>query len=195
MTTQAISKGTGAILLLNLFSGVSIRKIWKAMNLLQFTIYVSDWKLAPPSNIHFVIKQVKYFCRGDWLPKERIMAMVHLGKEDMQAQHTRLLLIVAVFVLLLGLCLAGLAFLIKKRLNQSSWIARQIEDFRKYLFWNCFIRTLLQSYLDYCVSVALIYMVTESAGWNRDRIILAGFLTLLIVIVPLFFFRFLQKLH
>ena len=138
---------------------------------------------------------MQYFCRGDWLPKEQIMALVHLSKENRQSQHTRFLLIIGAFVLLLGLCLAGLAVLIKKKLSQYKWTANLVEECKKYLFWNCFIRVLLQSYLDCCVSVALIYMVKEGAGWNWARYILAGFLTFLIALVPLFFFRFLQLMH
>jgi len=76
-STKAISKGTGLVMLLNIFSGASLQKVWKALNILQFTIYVNDWKLAPPTNIKFVIEKIQYFCRGDWLPKAQIMEMFH----------------------------------------------------------------------------------------------------------------------
>ena len=66
-------------MLLNVFGGLSLYRIWKALNLLQFTLYVNDWKLSPPSNIKFVIERVQYYCRGDWLPKEQIMALIHLS--------------------------------------------------------------------------------------------------------------------
>lgn len=49
--TQAMSSSSGLILILNLFAGVGLKQIWKAVNILQFICYCNDWKLAPPGNL------------------------------------------------------------------------------------------------------------------------------------------------
>lgn len=60
-TTETLSQGSGMILLLNVVAGVGLKQLWKAVNILQFTIYSDDWKLAPPANLSTFFHQMKFF--------------------------------------------------------------------------------------------------------------------------------------
>ena len=48
---KTLSTSAGGLLLLNLFLGAGLSKIWKAINILQFIVYTGDWNLSPPANL------------------------------------------------------------------------------------------------------------------------------------------------
>ena len=72
-------------LIVNLLLGISLKKLWKAVNLLQFVTYVNLWKVSLPANLDKFFKKASFFARGDWIPKKQIMGLFNLnasGSED-----------------------------------------------------------------------------------------------------------------
>ena len=85
-TTQAMVTALApSTLIVNLLLGVSLKKLWSAVNLLQFVTYVNLWKVSLPANLDKFFQKASFFARGDWIPKKQIMGLFNLnarGPED-----------------------------------------------------------------------------------------------------------------
>ncbi len=66
-------------LIVNLLLGISLKKLWSAVNLLQFVTYVNLWKVSLPVNLENFFKKASFFARGDWIPKKRIIGLFNLN--------------------------------------------------------------------------------------------------------------------
>jgi len=82
----------------------------------------------------------------------------------------------------------------KKLMRKYKRAANLIEQCKNYVFWNFFIRWLLQSYLDYCISVALVYVIKEGVTRMWVWYTLAVLLTILVALLPVALFRSLNIL-
>ena len=69
-------------LIVNLLLGISLKKLWSAVNLLQFVTYVNLWIVSLPVNLENFFKKASFFARGDWIPKKKIMGLFHLNTSD-----------------------------------------------------------------------------------------------------------------
>jgi len=65
-------------LIVNMLLGLSLKKLWSAVNLLQFLNYVYLWKVSLPANLEKFFKKASFFARGDWIPKKRIIDLFNL---------------------------------------------------------------------------------------------------------------------
>jgi hypothetical protein len=85
-TTQAMVTALApSTLIVNLLLGISLKKLWSAVNLLQFVTYVNLWKVSLPANLDKFFQKASFFARGDWIPKKQIMGLFNLnarGPED-----------------------------------------------------------------------------------------------------------------
>jgi len=68
--------------IVNLLLGVSLKKLWSAVNLLQFVTYVNLWKVSLPANLNKFFKKASFFARGDWIPKKQIMGLLKQNPRD-----------------------------------------------------------------------------------------------------------------
>lgn len=198
-SAESLSSSTGLIFLLNIFGGIGLRQVWKAVNILQFIIYADDWKISPPSNLQVFFSQGKYFARGEWIPKEAIMEWAHIkqpGEEgNPQVQQTMfLLLVIAVCGLLAVIILSVLMFM--KKCTYCRTLNHFIDRQKKWVIWNGCIRALLQSYLEFAITVAAMYLASTiegeelSAGnWIRNAVC-----TILLLAVPAVLYMFLSKI-
>ena len=84
-TQVAVTALAPSTLAVNLLVGISLKKLWSAVNLLQFITYVNLWKVSLPANLENFFKKASFFARGDWIPKKQIMGLFNLnakGQED-----------------------------------------------------------------------------------------------------------------
>ena len=79
-TTQAMVTALApSTLIVNLLLGVSLKKLWSAVNLLQFVTYVNLCKVSLPANLENFFTKASFFARGDWIPKKRIIGLFNLN--------------------------------------------------------------------------------------------------------------------
>ena len=69
-------------MLANILLGISLKKLWSAVNLLQYVTYVDLWTVSLPANLDKFFKKARFFARGDWIPKEKIMGGLHLSPKS-----------------------------------------------------------------------------------------------------------------
>ncbi len=82
-TTQAMVTALApSTLIVNLLLGLSLKKLWSAVNLLQFVTYVNLWKVSLPANLENFFKKANFFARGEWIPKKQIMDVINLQVKE-----------------------------------------------------------------------------------------------------------------
>jgi len=114
-------------IIVNILFGISLYKLWTAVNLLQFLIYIKYWKLSPPQNVEKFFEKINFFATLGWLPKKHIISWLGMSTSegDDQGLRTRFLIVIivalGVFVVLIGV----LIFLCK---NNESSIKRTAND-------------------------------------------------------------------
>lgn len=182
--------------MINVFAGIGLKQIWKAVNILQFIIYTNDWKLSPPANQKVFFSQVQFFARGDWIPKEMIMKKLGLNpdSENLQAQQTKFLILICA-VGGLFLILATVSLILLKRSSHWQKLIDEIEKQKRAMLWNGVIRMWMQSSLDFSVSVALMFIVTKESETPAFIMPTVGvFMTLLLFAVPVSLGWYVHKL-
>lgn len=191
-----MSSSSGLILIINVFAGIGLKQIWKAVNILQFIIYTNDWKLSPPANQKVFFSQVQFFARGDWIPKKKIMSMLHLetSSEDKQAEQTKFLLLVcAVGALFVILATVGI-YLLRKSPHWMTLI-NEIEKVKRSMIWGGVVRMWMQSSLDFAVTAALMFMIDKESKTPVFLKPIAGFFfTLLLLAAPVALGWYVHKL-
>ena len=55
-------------LVVNILLGVSLKKLWSAVNLRQFVTYVDLWRVSLPANLDGFFKKARFFALRDWIP-------------------------------------------------------------------------------------------------------------------------------
>ena len=115
------------------------------------------WAISMPANTLRFIGYVEYLIRLEFIPKEkilnRIMELVKLKQtEDKQKLYTVLLITVAAAVVLLSLFVVLLVVLFQK----STTVQYYVMYIKRMIFWNTFLRTWVQMYLDLCMMVMLV---------------------------------------
>ena len=78
-TTATVTALAPSTLIVNLLFGISLKKLWSAINLLQFVTYVNLWKVSLPANLDKFFQKASFFARGDWIPKKQIMGLFNLN--------------------------------------------------------------------------------------------------------------------
>jgi hypothetical protein len=130
--------------------------MWKAINLLQFIVYTGYWNLSPPSNVQIFIDQVGFFTRFGWIPKDKILNFLHFNSNNTQSKWSRFLLVIVAAFVFVACLLATITFVVR-RWQLSHKAAEYAEWLNGLLFWNGFIRVGLQVYLDFAVSIGMMY--------------------------------------
>ena len=154
--TQAVVVGLApSTLIINLLLGVSLKKLWAAVNLLQFVTYVNLWRVSLPANLQQFFEKASFFARGDWIPKKQIMGLFNLNSKETgneQGLQTRFLILILVVIAVLTLLILAMIYACRR---YSTRIVRICQDQKKKIFWNFLIRYQLQSYLDFSISICL----------------------------------------
>jgi hypothetical protein len=79
-TAKAVAKAAlPGVIVMNILLGLSLKKLWSAVNILQFLIYVHEWVISPPGNLDMLFTKISFFARGDWIPKDWIMERLHFA--------------------------------------------------------------------------------------------------------------------
>ena len=60
-------------LVVSIIMGISLKKVWGAVNTLQFLIYFKIWSISFPSNTEKFVNYVAFIARGEFIPKDKIM--------------------------------------------------------------------------------------------------------------------------
>jgi len=100
--------------------GLSLKKLWSAVNILQFLVYAEQLKISPPENLERFFEQVSFFARGDWIPKAQIVNALHIHvlnvhRGDKQGLQVRFLILVSVGIIVIAVTASVLVYLCKKQ--------------------------------------------------------------------------------
>ena len=125
--------------------GISLKKVWSAVNALQFLIYFRFWNMSFPANTQKLVNFVSFISRGEFIPKEKIMnkvlALVRIAKSnDKIVMFTRFLIMILVSVIILAALVSLLVYLCR---NRESRIARALVNVKDKIFWNIILRTVV----------------------------------------------------
>lgn len=144
--------------------GLSLKKVWSAINVLQFLIYLQLWAITLPANTEKFVWYVAFIARGDFIPKNKIINIVlkMIGKPGNHADNndsfTRFLIFIIVCIVIMSALIVILAFILKK---YPSKLKGFVDLIWHQLFWNTFLRLCIQIYLDFSVQAL---MVTANFG-------------------------------
>jgi hypothetical protein len=134
--------------------GLSLKKVWSAINIMQFLIYLQLWAITLPANTDKFVKYVAFIARGDFIPKEKIINTVFkmIGKNHYHTENddsfTRFLIIIIVGIVILAALVVILALILKKYPSKFKGF---VDSIMHQLFWNTFLRLTIQIYLDFSV--------------------------------------------
>jgi hypothetical protein len=125
--------------------GISLKKVWSAVNALQFLIYFRFWHMSFPANTQKLVNFVSYISRGEFIPKEKIinkvLALVRIAKSnDKIVMFTRFLIVILVSVIIMAALVSLLVCLFR---NRESRIARALVNLKDKIFWNIILRTVI----------------------------------------------------
>lgn len=151
-------------LVVSIILGISLKKVWSAINVLQFLIYFKIWQFSIPANTEKFINYVQFIARGEFIPKDKIMNklmnLLHIAKsEDKATNFTRFLIAILVGLIVVAMLVSLLVFLCR---NKESRLAKTLIGIKDQIFWNTILRTVIQMYLDLCISAMLVI----AAGFN-----------------------------
>jgi hypothetical protein len=59
-------------LALNIFLGLSLKYLWGMVNILQFIIYMHEWRLNWPANASLAIKTLRTIALGEFIDTKKI---------------------------------------------------------------------------------------------------------------------------
>jgi len=105
-------------LVLSILLGISLKKVWQTINILQFLIYFQLWRVNIQANTDKFVDYVAFIARGEFIPKEKIMnkvlAIFHIKEtSDKQQVFTRFLIIIVVGVVIIGILVVALIFILR----------------------------------------------------------------------------------
>ena len=61
---------------LNILLGLSLKYLWGMINVLQFIIYMNQWKINWPANSHLAVKTLRTVALGEFMDKTKMMNSV-----------------------------------------------------------------------------------------------------------------------
>ena len=149
-------------LLLNLFAGVSLKYMWKVINVLQFIVYYPLWQVYIPPKAYILMQEFRKLAFFEFL--ELIykrddencsipisnedgkkdcnkMGFHRLGSEDF-LKNSGVLIIIGVIILTSALIVViGLSFIA----HRIAKVKQLVIKVKKKIFWNAFIRYVFQS--------------------------------------------------
>lgn len=179
-------------LIASIVLGVSLKKLWQAINIMQFLIYFQLWSnFEISANAGKFLDYVGFIARGEFIPKEHFIskAMEKLNV-TIPKDKAKLFTIFLGAVLLMVAVVATLIWLVVYVVrNQKSWLALQVISMKKQIFWNMILRTLIQMYLDFCIGS----MMVIAAGFETrfSEISVHLFITMIMFVIPLMIVRIL----
>ena len=62
----------GSNVLVNLFLGLSLKKLWNLINVIQFLIYFNQWLLPFPANALIFLNSFEQVANGEFIPTDDI---------------------------------------------------------------------------------------------------------------------------
>ena len=60
-------------LVVSIIMGISLKKVWGAVNTLQFLIYFKIWSMSFPANTEKFLNYAAFIARGEFIPKDKIV--------------------------------------------------------------------------------------------------------------------------
>jgi hypothetical protein len=130
---------------LSIILGISLKKVWSAINVLQFLIYLNQWNLSLPANTDKFVGYIKFIARGEFIPKDKILNKVLPlfripQSNDKSIMFTRFLIIILVGVTVVAIVVGLLVYLCR---NKNTRLSRELNNVKDKIFWNIIIRTII----------------------------------------------------
>jgi hypothetical protein len=130
---------------LSIILGISLKKVWSAINVLQFLIYLNQWNLSLPANTDKFVGYIKFIARGEFIPKDKILNKVLPlfripQSNDKSIMFTRFLIIILVGVAVVAIVVGLLVYLCR---NKNTRLSRELNNVKDKIFWNIIIRTII----------------------------------------------------
>jgi hypothetical protein len=63
-------------LALNIILGLSLKYLWGMINVLQFVIYMNEWKINWPANANLAVKTLRAIALGEFIDTTKMMNSV-----------------------------------------------------------------------------------------------------------------------
>lgn len=61
---------------LNIILGLSLKYLWGMINVLQFVIYMNEWKINWPANANLAVKTLRTIALGEFIDTTKMMNSV-----------------------------------------------------------------------------------------------------------------------
>jgi len=104
------------MLAVNIVIGVNLKAIWDAINIVGFMVQTQKWRMSLPANLEMFISNAAFFARGDFIPKERILARLSLANEEDDEQTKQSKFFIAIGIIIGSLAaLTGITILLLRR--------------------------------------------------------------------------------
>ena len=58
---------------LNIILGLSLKYLWGMINVLQFVIYMNEWKINWPANANLAVKTLRTIALGEFIDTTKMM--------------------------------------------------------------------------------------------------------------------------
>ena len=119
--TRAVIPGS---FIANLVIGVALKKIWSAINIMEFSRYLKLWLITLPANAKQLIDFFAYIASGSFIPTAMILNFVYkaIGLQQSKEEETnymRLLIFILVIATTLAVLVTVLTFILRKCENTS----------------------------------------------------------------------------
>jgi hypothetical protein len=182
-TGMTIMAGTN--LALNIFLVGALKFLWGLVNILQFLVFMSRWKLDYPANTLSVLKFIKTIALMEFMPTGWFTDIlsdwfgIQKGDEQNIVENMGMMLLIGCCLLIAVLLtlVVGLLMLFNFKLY------RLFRNLLRKVFYNTFIRYILQSTLKLQIASLTTMTLTE---WDKGKmqIIVAGSVVVLLTLMP-----------
>ena len=192
-TANTFATGNIAI---NIVLGSSLKLLWGMINMLQFVVFFTDWRVLIPPNASMAIETFRVIALGEFIPydwlTEPLSEPFQGPDDDTDASRANVLSNMGIMLLFGGviLILALLAVCLVRCCRKSEKCRALFQKLKNKILWNSVLRFALQSYLKNSMAV-LFSLYVMSFTSKGDTGILNGLISIVLVLgliaLPIFF--------
>ncbi len=188
-----------ANLVVNIMLSFSLKYVWNFVNLLQFLVFMTQWGLNFPLNALAVLKYLKSIALMEFIPTHQITTKISgwLGLDSTDpnniVSNMGIMLVIAIGLLMVIVAL-GLASCF---VNKNYKFYKKYQDIKGVLYYNVFIRYLLQSCLKLGIAAGTTLTTTKYSGVTPTKIgtICTSTLILGVILISPLLFGLILKLN
>jgi hypothetical protein len=155
----------GSNLILNILFAVSLKFLWGFVNMLQFLVFMQLWLIELPDNARIVMKYLKSIALLEFIPTAQITSAISekLGldatDESNIVNQNEIMLVIGLLIVAVLMLLGVVSYFITQA--NYTWY-RRYRSVKGKIFYNVFLRFILQSNLKMGIAAATTLSVATS---------------------------------